>query len=671
MKEAGKKACTHAALGVLLLPVLGLAGMGSAAADTTASSVTAQLSKAATASPSSAKIHLTGAIGRKWSQNMNSLGTALNFETCEGGVCSQSFQKGEVIWSPSTGARMVLGGDIRSVYQRLGAQNGGLGAPASDKIQGLKQSGQWQQFRNGGIYYHPWVGTHAVHSGLWSTWSNTGRENGALGYPISEEVGDGSGGAMQQFQNGRIYWTNNSPKYVFGGIFASYLAQGAENGVLGKPTGGEYAVKDGAAQNFEGGVMYWSGSTGGSPVVRGMLGLYQALGGASSWLGHPISGEHAVKGGSAQRFKGGNLYWAASAGRVSTMTIGDIKNRFDQLGAENGMLGLPVGNKVGFSSGYYQEFENAVLVWAPNIGAKYLDKNTFAVWKSNFSQYGWPTKDMWVDDKGIHTQFQNLEVIWQNGVLSSAEPVSAKTVVMLCDSQCDGDSWSEQGARANGYTHIISRDYGGGGYSAWAGVLASSVTEALFANRVNLPQGDPGLVMLTLGGNDATQGNSDAQIVSDLRRMILRIKQMYPNSKLVINGVMSRTDADHNRRRAVDALVMAEAQRQGISHVSVAGWGTTLKAKYRDNIHLSPDGHNTVAPRYAAALAEALLGQSAVAPTSVAPTEAAPVQVAPSEGAPTGAAPAEPPPSNSAAPTEAPRTEAAPSEAALKEPAAG
>ena len=81
---------------------------------------------------------------------------------------------------------------------------------------------------------------------------------------------------------------------------------------------------------------------------------------------------------------------------------------------------------------------------------------------------------------------------------------------------------------------------------------------------------------------------------------------MYPQSRIVINGVMSRIDAAHVQRRHIDDVLAANAARQGVTFISVSGLASAANAQYLDDVHLSQAGHNAVAPLYAARLAAAL-----------------------------------------------------------------
>lgn len=192
-------------------------------------------------------------------------------------------------------------------------------------------------------------------------------------------------------------------------------------------------------------------------------------------------------------------------------------------------------------------------------------------------------------------------------LLEHATPVEHSMALLVCDSQCGGDSWVEQGARAAGFTTIEERMYGGAGYAAPAPALGISIPDGLTAGLIELPTVTPGAIIITLGGNDATTGRSDTEILQGLRNTLTFLESRYPAATIIVNGVMSRASDDHARRRAVDELVMNEAERQGLAHISVAGWGTTYNAEYADGVHLTQTGSTTIGLPYAAAL-ETVLG---------------------------------------------------------------
>ncbi|MCC9204277.1 SGNH/GDSL hydrolase family protein [Arthrobacter sp. zg-Y769] len=151
--------------------------------------------------------------------------------------------------------------------------------------------------------------------------------------------------------------------------------------------------------------------------------------------------------------------------------------------------------------------------------------------------------------------------------------------------------------------HLV---YGGLGYSSynpWVGGTGWTAVQNEFAP---FPGGTPGLVMVTLGGNDATSGQSDAQVIADSAALWAKLKVMYPQSRIVINGVMSRTDVSHDRRRHLDAVLAQNAANLGVTYISVAGLASTAGAEYYDNVHMTQAGHDAVAKLYTEKLAAAL-----------------------------------------------------------------
>ncbi|MHA7178476.1 LGFP repeat-containing protein, partial [Arthrobacter sp. MDB2-24] len=63
------------------------------------------------------------------------LGYPVGNEICglRDGGCYQSFQKGEILWSSTTGARITANGPIRTTYRQNGAEHGTFGYPTSNQ----------------------------------------------------------------------------------------------------------------------------------------------------------------------------------------------------------------------------------------------------------------------------------------------------------------------------------------------------------------------------------------------------------------------------------------------------------------------------------------------------------------------------------------------------------
>ena len=80
-----------------------------------------------------------------------------------------------------------------------------LGGPSSDIQPTADSKGYYQKFLYGYIFWHPQFGSHEVHRGISDKWEQLDRENGALGYPISDEH-DADGGRQSDFEKGHITW---------------------------------------------------------------------------------------------------------------------------------------------------------------------------------------------------------------------------------------------------------------------------------------------------------------------------------------------------------------------------------------------------------------------------------------------------------------------------------
>ena len=66
---------------------------------------------------------------------------------------------------------------------------------------------------------------------------------------------------------------------------------------------------------FQGGTIYWSPATGAHVVYGAIGGLYNSLGGPTSFLGLPISDELGIPGGRVSYFQNGRkIVWTPQGG---------------------------------------------------------------------------------------------------------------------------------------------------------------------------------------------------------------------------------------------------------------------------------------------------------------------------------------------------------------------
>ncbi|WP_181447654.1 MULTISPECIES: hypothetical protein [unclassified Rhodococcus (in: high G+C Gram-positive bacteria)] len=137
----------------------------------------------------------------------------------------------------------------------------------------------------------------------------------AIGRPAgnaeSDETDDRGGGKFQKFQgNNNIYWhariDPNRGRQIGGAIFDAWAATDYEVGPLKYPTERETDVtRQGKLNRFEGGVIYWSPSTGAHPVWGIILENWAAEGYEQSQYGFPIGNEEDWGAGKRQLFENG------------------------------------------------------------------------------------------------------------------------------------------------------------------------------------------------------------------------------------------------------------------------------------------------------------------------------------------------------------------------------
>jgi D-alanyl-D-alanine carboxypeptidase len=205
---------------------------------------------------------LGGASGR--------LGAPTSPETCglRGGGCYRSFQAGSIHWSPATGAQPTWGG-IRTAWARTGWENGKLGYPTGSEVCGLRNGGCYQSFQGGSVHWSPATGGRPTWGAIRGAWARSGYENGQLGYPTTNEVcGLRGGGCYQNYQGGSIIWSpTTGARISVGAIRAAWASTRYENGALGYPVSDESCTAGACSQRYQRGVISWSPG-GGARIAR-------------------------------------------------------------------------------------------------------------------------------------------------------------------------------------------------------------------------------------------------------------------------------------------------------------------------------------------------------------------------------------------------------------------
>lgn len=174
----------------------------------------------------------------------------------------------------------------------------------------------------------------------------------------------------------------------------------------------------------------------------------------------------------------------------------------------------------------------------------------------------------------------------------------AKTAVLVGDSQSQpADSWVRRGLEQAGY-RVFVRGWGGTGFSVGTAQVHDYV-DALRLGDWLLPHGDPALVVVQGGGNDASRDSPDAAIVAGATSLISELHKSYPTSKFAVVGTLAKSAADGGGRRTqVDALLARTSASLDLPFIGCGDWISRygLANDLADGVHLTPAGRTRLAP---------------------------------------------------------------------------
>lgn len=256
---------------------------------------------------------MDGPIRNTWGA-LGGTGGSLGWPTADqvataGGV-KQQFQHGE-IFAPAGGSGVVISGDI-GAYWMSGSNASILGASTSAPIEldahGI--SGHYQTFQRGLVVSSTTTGTFAVRDGaMRNAWGSLGGTGGALGWPLSEQTTI-VGGVWQQFQNGVIVVPHGQPGVVLNGATVAYWLDGTNAAALGAPSGPAIAITagghEGTHQTFARAMLLHSDTIGTFAVLHGSIrNEWGRLGGTGGTLGWPVADQETVPEGVRQQFEHG------------------------------------------------------------------------------------------------------------------------------------------------------------------------------------------------------------------------------------------------------------------------------------------------------------------------------------------------------------------------------
>jgi len=390
------------------------------------------------------------------------------------GGCYQGFQGGTVMWSGSSGAYAVTAGPITGAWQAIGAEGSQAGYPTSDMICGLKNNGCFQNFQGGSILWSAASGASLVPFGaIRDYWAAQGFENGSLGYPTSNlTCGLKSGGCFQLFQTGSVLWTTSSGAHLVkaGPSLDAWSRDGYENGLLGFPTTEANCTATDCTQNFAGGVLAWTPTSGAWPIYMGIGDAWKAARAKGEPIGFPLAKEVCgLRGGGCyQLFQGGSLLFSPATGAY-TIT-GRILNYWAESGFENGRLGYPTSQAScgAVQTECWQSFENGAVAYSATTPIETVPAGPMAQGWANFGgsggALGYPTSEQFcgLKDGGCFQMFAKGALMFSP--LTGAQPSLLGPI---------RDLWQKQGFENGplGYpaSNVICGLIGGGCFQNYSG----------------------------------------------------------------------------------------------------------------------------------------------------------------------------------------------------------
>lgn len=302
---------------------------------------------------------------------------------------AQNFTGGKIFFSPATGAHAMQGA-ILDKYESLGgAADGDMGFPTIDEGPGRAPDSRNTTFSasdNPVIFWTPGTGARVVRGPINAAWDKLGGSSGPLGVPSDDETYRGhvvsqafTGGELSYNTKDRTFSTVppdlagqladlTIPDDPTAAINTARRAAGGPLGPLGAAQGAPYQIgKDGLAQNFDGGKIFYTPETGANVVTGQVLTKYESVGGPEGDLGFPTSSE--VDGGLATASRMSSfaakdspiIFWTPDYGAV--IVRGAMSAAWDRLGGAKGALGAPMADQTENGDIISQRFSGGVVSW--------------------------------------------------------------------------------------------------------------------------------------------------------------------------------------------------------------------------------------------------------------------------------------------------------------------
>ena len=203
---------------------------------------------------------------------------------------------------------------------------------------------------------------------------------------------------------------------VGGAIEVEYDQAGGFN-MFGNPTTAELnAANFGKFQVFErNNSIYWHADTGAHQVGGRIRDKWSDLGWENGNLHYPITRERDALGGRFNNFQGGSIYWSSATDAHNVQGL--IYQKWADNNWERGPLGFPASDEfsAGNGSGKGNHFQNkSSIYWTSGTGAHTVIGEIRDAWEAEGwenGKYGYPTSDAYDFEGGKKQDFQNGAIV--------------------------------------------------------------------------------------------------------------------------------------------------------------------------------------------------------------------------------------------------------------------
>lgn len=175
-------------------------------------------------------------------------------------------------------------------------------------------------------------------------------------------------------------------------IEIKYRSMGAQGSFLKASTGPLRGNSSGRGSyvQYQGGVIYYYGSTGAHPLTSFVQGVHNANGGANgSRLGLPVSDTHGglSDGGWIQVFEHGAITDSAS---TSTQAVWGVRwDVWKKVGRETGRLGYPTAAMTSLPNGaWIQTFQTGCITGSAAMATQVVSGVRWTLWRANGRETG-------------------------------------------------------------------------------------------------------------------------------------------------------------------------------------------------------------------------------------------------------------------------------------------